>query len=55
MNKTLNDFINDSEYSFLFEETKEQKEIRESLFNGPFSKPSKQTLGQSMQILRSGE
>ncbi len=34
---------------------KEDKELSKALLEGPFAKPSGQTLGESMNILSSGE
>ena len=34
---------------------KEDKELSKALFEGPFAKPRGQTLGDSMNILSSGE
>jgi len=56
MHKTLDELFNDPEYADLLAETNEQKEMRESLFNvSRYKDQPKQTLSQSMQILRSGE
>ena len=37
------------------QQTPEQVAMEKALFNGPFAKPSNQTLGESMSILASGE
>lgn len=52
---TLEELINDPEYAEIFEESKEEKELRESLFNGPNAKKTGQTFAESMAILSSGK
>ncbi len=52
---TLDDILNDKEFASLLEVSEEQQKLNDSLFNGPFAKPSKMSLGESMAILGSGE
>ena len=52
MNNKLQEMLNDPEYAELFEVSKEEQELHDSLFNSPRLKTyKKQSLNESLSIL----